>query len=476
MPSKFLSDLSASARADLEVRLLQSQGGRCFVCEEPLDYELQKKHLDIDHIQPLADRGKDDPTNFALAHEHCNRSKQAADLRVARVLARFDKIRKAAQDAGRDAPNLDDVLSWHSGPRQTLSLVTEDSKARYTFPHLEGHDATKVHEAEIHTDHLSGMRYFFGMFPLAYLHHDDRINPRGIGSSLRGLVEEFFRRRPQLHITLGWITTTGDSAFKLRLFDGQHKAAAQILLGTKEIPVRVFVDPDPDALLQANTNAGTSLRQVAFDKSIVRHLGNALYRDRIERFRRETGRGPTDADFSEKDLVAFFSGEARQMRGYILDNVRDGITHHPDNRLRPYIDLGGRANAKPLSYSTIDKSFYSFFIGSNILTSRLDFGLDTGDNPRELEISQIVRLMNLIAEAVFERQFYLELGTFRLENKVQGGENIPSGHMRAFRMAKEEILYNWLSYIKQIITTFYAFQGTPFTEAQLFQTRHPEKL
>jgi hypothetical protein len=69
------------------------------------------------------------------------------------------------------------------------------------------------------------------------------------------------------------------------------------------LPVRVFVDPDPDALLQANTNAGSSLRQVAFDKSIQRHLGSALYRDRIEKFQRETGRSLQDADFSERDLV-----------------------------------------------------------------------------------------------------------------------------------------------------------------------------
>jgi len=164
------------------------------------------------------------------------------------------------------------------------------------------------------------------------------------------------------------------------------------------------------------------------------------------------------------------------MRGYILDNVRDGITHHSENRLRPYIDLGGRANVKPLSYSTIDKSFYSFFIGANILTSPLDYRLDTGESPRELEIEQIVRLMNIIAKAIFEGQFDLERGTYRLENKVQGGEDIPANHMRAYRMAKEEILYTWLSYVKQIVSTFYAVQGIPFTVTQLFQIHHPEQL
>lgn len=51
-------------------------------------------------------------------------------------------------------------------------------------------------------------------------------------------------------------------------FDGQHKATAQVLLRVRALPIRVFVDPDPDLLLTTNTNAGTTLRQVAFDKSV----------------------------------------------------------------------------------------------------------------------------------------------------------------------------------------------------------------
>lgn len=236
------------------------------------------------------------------------------------------------------------------------------------------------------------------------------------------------------------------------------------------------MDPDIDVLLQANTNAGGKLRQVAFDKSVQRHLGSALYRDRVERFERETGRSPDDFRFSERDLVRFFSGEAAEMRRYILDNVRDGVTHHPENRLRQHIDLGGRRNVKPLSYSSVDKTFYSFFISPDLLDTPLDYGLDVGTNPRELKKGQIIRLMNLISEIVFEGQFDLERGTYRIENRVQQGEDIPEPHLRAYRMAKEEIMYNWLSYIRQILTTFYAFQGVPFTETKLFQVRHPDAL
>ncbi|MDP2949441.1 MAG: HNH endonuclease [Chloroflexota bacterium] len=476
MASRYLSSLNAAERGDLERKLLATQQGVCFICEDPIDYEIQRAHLDIDHIQPLADQGKDDPRNFALAHANCNRSKQAADLRVARVMARFGKIQGAARDLGKDAPNLGDVLAFRNGAQHSIRLVVENRRVRYGFPDLEGPEANQVHEAPLYVDPLSRMQYFFALVPLSYLHHDERINPRGIGASLRGLVEEFFKGRPQLHVSLAWTPTDGNEAGVVRIFDGQHKAVAQILLDVAWLPVRIFVDPDIDVLLQANTNAGGKLRQVAFDKSVQRHLGSALYRDRVERFQRETGRSPDDFRFSERDLVKFFSGEAAEMKRYILDNVRDGITHHPENRLRQYIDLGGRKNVKPISYSSVDKTFYSFFISPDLLDTPLDYGLDVGTNPRELEKDQIVRLMSLISEIVFEGRFELERGTYRIENKIQEGEDIPEPHLRAYRMAKEEIMYNWLSYISQIVTTFYAFQGVPFTQTKLFQVRHPDSF
>ena len=69
---------------------------------------------------------------------------------------------------------------------------------------------------------------FFAKLPIEYLYHDVRINPRAVGGSLNGLVEEFHKKRPQLHVALAW-TELKDSQgrAKLHVFDGQHKATAQ---------------------------------------------------------------------------------------------------------------------------------------------------------------------------------------------------------------------------------------------------------
>jgi len=315
------------------------------------------------------------------------------------------------------------------------------------------------------------------LLPIADLERDDSINPRAIAAiSLRRLFEEFHAGLPQLHTALAWIEISDDQArTPVKVFDGQHKAAAQGLLGVTEIPVRIFVNPDLDKLLTANTHAGTTLRQVAFDKSVQRRLGSQLYRERVERYLSDLSLDSDFQSFSERDLIDHFKGQWREVRRYILDDVRDSITHHPDNLLRSYIDFGGRGSSMPLSYSTVEKTFYSFFIYPEALTTHLNHRLEQDENPRELEKEQILRLMNVIAERLYVGKYDPSIGTYRLEQKVQAGEEIPPDHLRAFRMSKEEILYNWLRWVKMVVENYIVMQeGVPVDEGRLFHRRLPE--
>lgn len=471
MSSLFLNRLSAQAREELEQSLHAAQSGHCFICEKAIDLTLHKGSLDIDHVVPLKTGGKDDPSNFALTHDSCNRSKQASHLEVARILKRFASLKEALESENR-SPNLSDILKQAGGGQADLAFKLADDSIQFSLP--AAGDNT-IHTLPVHRDELSGFRYFFAKLPLPYLRHDDRINPRPIGNNIGKLVEEFHQKRPQLHVPLAWMTSEqGKSA--VHVFDGQHKAAAQIMLGVKALPVRVFIDPEADTLITTNFNAGTSLKQVAFDKSVQRHLGSTLYRDRIDRYRQETGRGADDLSFSERDLVNHFRGQSREMKRYILDAVRDGVTSSPDNKLRDFIDYGGRGKERPLSYSTIDKTFYSFFIYQEVLESPLDHGMDSAENPRELETSQLIRLMNVIAEELYIGKFDSDVGTDKIENRLQKGEVFALPHLRAFRMSKEEVLYNWLKFIQQIAYNYFINTGKPIQEERLFQNPFPEQL
>jgi len=139
--------------------------------------------------------GKDDPSNLALAHSRCNESKQDADLRVARKLARFGKIREACVKENR-GPNLNDIFLQYGGSKLELPLELEldGNKEIVKYSLSDGADS-RVYEERVYTDALSGFKYFFAELPIEYLFHDDRINPRSIGQNISKLVKEFVALR-----------------------------------------------------------------------------------------------------------------------------------------------------------------------------------------------------------------------------------------------------------------------------------------
>ena len=174
---------------------------------------------------------------------------------------------------------VNDVLLANGGSKYLFKYKIEENQIVYSF---DDNGDTVIRKSEIFTDVLSGEKTAFINVPLAYLYHDEVVNPRGINSSIRLLIKEFYKSNPQLHLSLARIEDE-----RIKIFDGQHKAVAQIVLGVKSIVVRLFINPDLDRLIETNTNAGSKLKQIAFDKAIVRQLHDTLYSERLRKYQQD---------------------------------------------------------------------------------------------------------------------------------------------------------------------------------------------
>src|SRR5207249_4695046 len=142
---------------------------------------------------------------------------------------------------------------------------------------------------------------------------------------------------------------------------------------------------------------------------------------------------------------------------YVVDAVRDRVTYNKDNRLMEFVEWAGKAGDKPLAYSALERTFFKEFLYKNALSSAIGEGVDRGDNPRVLERDQLVRLMSLFADVFFVGQWDPERGGRKLENRLQKGDPIPEGHLRAWRVAREEILGNILIWVRLVIENYYAW-------------------
>jgi hypothetical protein len=263
------------------------------------------------------------------------------------------------------------------------------------------------------------------------------------------------------------------------VFDGQHKAVAQILLGSKKILVRTFLSPNIDKLTETNTNAGSTLRQIAFDKSVMRQLNNTLYNERIKQYQTDHNLKVDDFSFSEQQLVAYFKADNANVKKYIIDSIKHSITESNDNKLKDYIDREGKAKELPISYSAFDKSFLTLFIDSKtLLATPINYKSEEGLNPRELEISQLIKLLNIIAEEIYINKFTPEVGVSRIENKIldKKDNDVTDEHLIAYRMSKEEIMFNWLTYITDVINNYLSNTGRKFNKSSMFQQKFDDQL
>lgn len=466
--SKYLDGLSKNEYNDLAKKLWNIQSHKCFICGEAIDLDLHP--FNIDHIRPLANNGKDDESNFAITHDHCNKSKQDADLEIARTLAQLSKIVNGAKEKN-ETPSLKHVLLAYGGSKYSFAHKIENGKILYSFSDMAD---ISIRSTEVFVDKLSGEKSAFINVPIEYLYHDEIINPRGLNSSISLLIKEFHKGNPQLHISLARLKDDN-----IQIFDGQHKAVAQIMLGVRELIVRLFIDTDVDRMTETNMNAGSKLKQIAFDKSIVRQLHDTLYAERIRKYQDDHGFAEDRLDFSEADLVEYFKGERGNIKTYIINSQKNTITRDNNNKLQAYINFGGRGTELPLSYSTFEKTLLSAFINTKtILRSNLDYKIEEGLNPRIMEKDQMIQLCNIIADELLIGKYDVKIGTYRLENKVAEGKGskIPDLHLIACRLFKEEVMYNWVQYLKLLVSSYYATTGTMYDSSNLFMQLIPDVL
>ena len=447
-----LDKMDAEEKRQLENRLWTFQGKICFLCERPINMDADQ--TDIDHIKPLHDKGPDEEANWALTHDHCNKKKKVANLELARAMMKFALLKEKYEGAITSG----DVLKEYGGSTKDIYLEDKESSVLVRFEH-QGQNV-QVEVPIMQDPNNPAYRTFFISLPIDFVYHDEELNPRKI-IDIDKLLAEFWRRNPQLHVALCRIHVDGGKGrAKALLFDGQHKTAAQILLGNKSIMTRVFLNPDKDNLKETNRRAHKELRQVEFFRSVLDSLGQDIFSVHYKRFLEDTTTSPK----SEKGYIESVEGEQRNeerknLYHYLRTMVRD--SEEPKNKLFSYVEMEApRSRTWPLSYDSIEKTFFRHYLDPNPCETPIDTYDEKPDEfPRMVERKNLVTLMNIFAEETLEGKFDKGIGVFKIENRIRKGESIPQDHIKAYRMYRPAAFQIWCELFKEALSMYLLARG-----------------
>ena len=233
---------------------------KCFISG---DIIANDDEIEYDHIQPYSKDGETIISNIRIVLKKYNRRKSDQSLYEIRDNLRLERLfeEKKNNIKLQDILQLKDIKrkNTHANKKEK-SIVIEDGQISVEFPLLY--------------DKNLDVEYFYGRIPISWLENDDQegLQPRVIDYKRLISIRDHLKNRPQLAPSIGRLLNN-----RLKLFDGQHKLAAQVLNNQDNVDVKVYISPGSpaaskklfDDLMITNLEAHSKLKQVPFYTSTL---------------------------------------------------------------------------------------------------------------------------------------------------------------------------------------------------------------
>lgn len=397
-----------------KAQVLERQGLKCFIDNHPVS---DPSEMEFDHIQPFAGNGPSSVSNIGAVCKKHNREKGALSLSEFR-----DRLALRRFFEGAKKRRLDDLLEDRLGKgAYGLSLPTEMSGNDIKLYLDEG-----PIEALLQTCPATSEKYFFILLPARHLSNDTDLQPRALEPERLWELYKHLRTHTQLAPSVGRLV--GD---KVLLFDGQHKAAAQVWAGRKNVDCKIYLNPDVRRLKETNLTAHDKLRQMPFYTSTLLEKYADLAHEDWQAFLESSG------PKTELAFVDFMRTRANLTKAVALKRIRSviyrDILDHPGNELSEYITEENRGRQNPLTMYRLEKTFFAEFIAPPPLNDEFETELYHRDEERE----NLVYLMNLLVEKALDGQWNPDASD--------------SAHKKAARLFSAGALRAWVPFLRTLL-------------------------
>jgi len=423
---------------------------RCFVNDHPIDNESE---IDYHHIKPFSQRGPTEISNLApVCREH---HKRIGTLSILEFRARLEMEDFFNNPEPR---RLDDILEIKLGSgKYGKPINTEISSSRDGEQiRLFFGDRVNPVVLPLFKCPSTSYKYFYIILQIEYIKNDydpkggrDQIQPRPLEMKRLWKLYRHLFTHTQLSPAICRLVNN-----KILLFDGQHKSAAQIWAGRKEIECKVYINPNVKVLKETNLTAHYELRQMAFFTSVLINKWADLFKEEWQEYIETKG------EKSEAGFVTFLveKGKSKaEALNMIRSNIYDSILDDKENLVSDYIAERNRTRKNPLTINSLKQTIFKNFITH----PPLDIDIEELDELREFERKNVVKLMNILTQE-------------SLENKWNPDTN-DSWHRVAERIYAAGSLKAWTGMLRDVIAQILGLYDEQERRKILLREIHEDK-
>jgi hypothetical protein len=319
---------------------------------------------DIDHIVALAEGGSNDLSNFAPAHTQCNLRKGVKPLLVARNEHRVEK-------------NFNEDFAGLLPPHDPAEVIID-----------EGHGIVRFNGQTLplyrcsNTDAL----YFYHLIPTKHIEKDADVQPRPLDK--QKIIALGRHLQTNFQLTSAVCRLVGG---RLLLFDGQHKAAAQILWnGAEAIDCKVVV-AERAMVDRVIEHAHGPLRQMQFKSSELGKKLRAQYRQHIDNWRA----GHPGEEPSERAIL-------KDQLGHTQPQMRNDIARYIAESVKERTDLGVYISAKRRSECPMTDKMFEELLKRFVRVDPLEVPMESDQDFRQEELDNLLFLLGRIRQESLE--------------------------------------------------------------------------
>ena len=382
--SKSIRDeLPPSERASARDILWQKSQGKCSLCDEPL--AVDGSSIDVDHMKARkegndGEGGVTELKNLYLAHRSCNRSRKNLSYPLAATVIRFTRWSTA-----HPRRSFSDVIKRYVPEgNQRVSVNISDTDVTLTF-------GTEKKSASLYVDPATNTKFFFMNVPIKYIQNDEGTQPRFIEPDhVRALATDF-SDRPVHEPSNCRLVSCGGGLADLKQFDGQHKTTAQILLQRAEVPMKMYVDPDPAMINNLVVQIQQGIKKRPLSTTDTLQKLDHVMQDKVAAYKvKHGGKSPTESELvSDQPLQ-----DQSKFKKQLLANFEWAILNHEKLELSKHKLFSTKLDRKfPLTDRVLVTKIIRPLVCQELLSEPLDNSI-----ARENEREAIVQLINRITD------------------------------------------------------------------------------